>query len=512
MERYEIIRTLGKGTGGKVLLAAEKESGKQVAIKEITLDPNKKNRTKEAVLKEASILAHLKHPHVVSLQEYFFDSSEELLCIVQDFCDGGTLQDQIVNAREKNSPFSEEQIMQWFIQMTMALQHIHSKKVLHRDLKSQNVFLTKKGVIRIGDFGIARMMENTFDMAQTCCGTPCYLSPELCQDMPYSSKADVWALGCLLFEMCALRYAFDATNFVSLFYKIVKVDHGDVPSQYSSSLEALIKQLLAKSPDDRPSAGAILNLPFVQKHLAIFIKEKENLQESLHAKQLLKTPAGSSNTSPSMPQRPSSATGIKSPDVNRKLTKVRCKSAQPMHRRLQPIPTEEKKDVSPIRQLEDPGEYSDDFDDSDDEDYSDEFDDDRELNGDSPKKPLSAAKLKESEVEEEPENEYPDDFEDDSEEEALDDILTNARAAQDGEVAEEEVVEDSDGPLSCKQKLKEHVITVIGEKMFEEVRERFARGELETDQRPEFEQVTGSEMMETCYLVNELFIGSEEKR
>lgn len=213
-----------------------------------------------------------------------------------------------------------------------------------------------------------------------------------------------------------------------------------------------------------------------------------------------------------MPQRPSSATGIKSPDVNRKLTKVRCKSAQPMHRRLQPIPTEEKKDVSPVRQLEDPGEYSDDFDDSDDEDYSDEFDDDRELNGDSPKKPLSAAKLKESEVEEEPENEYPDDFEDDSEEEALDDILTNARAAQDGEVAEEEVVEDSDGSLSCKQKLKEHVITVIGEKMFEEVRERFARGELETDQRPEFEQVTGSEMMETCYLVNELFIGSEERR
>ncbi|XP_022801682.1 serine/threonine-protein kinase Nek1-like, partial [Stylophora pistillata] len=356
MERYEIIRTLGKGTGGKVLLAAEKESGKQVAIKEITLDPNKKNRTKEAVLKEASILAHLKHPHVVSLQEYFFDSSEELLCIVQDFCDGGTLQDQIVNAREKNSPFSEEQIMQWFIQMTMALQHIHSKKVLHRQTDNrqtdrQEAHRQTDNSPTDSDFGIARMMENTFDMAQTCCGTPCYLSPELCQDMPYSSKADVWALGCLLFEMCALRYAFDATNFVSLFYKIVKVDHGDVPSQYSSSLEALIKQLLAKSPDDRPSAGAILNLPFVQKHLAIFIKEKENLQESLHVKQLLKTPAGSSNTSPSMPQRPSSATGIKSPDVNRKLTKLRCKSAQPMDRWLQPIPTEEKKGITQVQDV-----------------------------------------------------------------------------------------------------------------------------------------------------------------
>ncbi|PFX18571.1 Serine/threonine-protein kinase Nek1 [Stylophora pistillata] len=339
----------------------------QVAIKEITLDPNKKNRTKEAVLKEASILAHLKHPHVVSLQEYFFDSSEELLCIVQDFCDGGTLQDQIVNARESYK------IPKYFRQFDLGANNavVYSNDYgsatysLQESTSQVNFEVMADTLYFQSDFGIARMMENTFDMAQTCCGTPCYLSPELCQDMPYSSKADVWvralmscesglldkALGCLLFEMCALRYAFDATNFVSLFYKIVKVDHGDVPSQYSSSLEALIKQLLAKSPDDRPSAGAILNLPFVQKHLAIFIKEKENLQESLHVKQLLKTPAGSSNTSPSMPQRPSSATGIKSPDVNRKLTKLRCKSAQPMDRWLQPIPTEEKKGITQVQDV-----------------------------------------------------------------------------------------------------------------------------------------------------------------
>ncbi|XP_020631009.1 serine/threonine-protein kinase Nek1-like [Orbicella faveolata] len=464
MERYEVVRTLGKGAGGKVILAFEKGNGRHVAIKEIILDPNKKSRTKEAVVKEASILAHLKHPHVVSLQESFFDSSEELLFIVQ----------------------------------------------VRRDLKSQNVFLTKKGVIKIGDFGIARMMENTFDMAQTCCGTPCYLSPELCQDMPYSSKADVWALGCLLFEMCALRYAFDASNFVSLFYKIVKVDHGEVPPQYSSSLGALIKQLLSKSPDDRPSAGTVLNLPFVQEHLAIFIKEKENLQEALHAKQLLKTVAGNRNKSPSVPQRPSSAEGMKSPDANGKVTKARCKSAQPMNRAHQQIPSEEKKETDPSKQADDPGEYSDDFDESADEEYSDEFEEDSELNGDSLKKPVSATKLKEKRDEEEAEDYYPDDFEDDSEEdEVLDDILTNARAAQDAEVAEEEFVEDLDRPSSCKQKLKEHVITVIGERMFEEVRERFARGE--ADQRPEFEKLTGSEMMETCYLVNELFIGPEEQ-
>lgn len=509
MERYEVIRTLGKGAGGKVLLATEKENGRHVAIKEIILDPKKKNRTKEAVLKEASILAHLKHPHVVSLQESFFDPSEEQLFIVQDFCDGGTLQDQIVAAQEKKSPFSEEQIMQWFVQMTMALHHIHSKKVLHRDLKSQNVFLTKKGVIKIGDFGISKMMENTFDMAQTCCGTPCYLSPESCQDMPYSSKADVWALGCLLFEMCALHYAFDATNFVSLFYKIVKVDHAEVPSRYSSSLADLIKQLLSKSPDNRPSAGTILNLAFVQKHLANFIKEKEDLQEALHARHLLKTAAGNKNKSPSMLQRPSSASGIKFPDENGRAARVRCKSAQPMKREQQQVTVVENEEVDQTKHVDDPGEYSDDFVSSSDEEYSDKFDDDFQ-NGDAQKKPMSAAEPKENKEDEEPEDEYDDDFEEDSEEEVLDDILTNARAAKDAEVVEEELVEDSDGPLSCKQKLKEQMINVIGERMFEEVRERFARGEMDGDQRPEFERLSGSDMMETCYLVNELFIGPDD--
>ncbi|CAH3188936.1 unnamed protein product, partial [Porites evermanni] len=119
MERYDVIKTIGKGAGGKVLLATEKNSSRHVAIKEIILDPNKKNRTKEAVLKEASILAHLKHPHVVSLQESFFDPSEEKLFIVQDFCDGGTLHEKIVSARENNSPFSENQIMQVSINISL---------------------------------------------------------------------------------------------------------------------------------------------------------------------------------------------------------------------------------------------------------------------------------------------------------------------------------------------------------------------------------------------------------
>lgn len=495
MEKYEVISTLGRGAGGIVSLAREKNSARYVAIKKVILDPRKRER--EAVLKEASLLAHLKHPHVVALQESFFDPAEEQLFIVQDFCDGGSLHDQILAIIEKKSSFPEEQIMQWFVQMAMGLRHIHSKKVLHRDLKPQNVFLTKKGVVKIGDFGIAKMMENTFDMAKTCCGTPFYLSPEVCQDMPYSSKADIWALGCLLFEMCALRHAFEAANLVSLSYKIMKTEYGEVPSQYSSSLATLIKQLLTKSPDDRPSAGTLLNHPFVQEHLAAFIKEKENIQEALHAKLLLNATPGNRNKSLNMKQRPSSAEGQrKSSNQNGNVARARCTSAQST-RRAQPA-VSENEEADHTKQDDDVDEYPDDFEELDDEDDFDE---------ESQKRPISFATLDEKEQD----YEYPDDFEEDSEEEILDDILTNARAAKDAEVEEEKIIEDLDSPVFCKQKLKEEMINVIGEQMFEEVREKVARGKYDDDKSREFEKLDGSDMMQTCYLVNELFIQQEEQ-
>lgn len=105
--------------------------------------------------------------------------------------------------------------------MALALFYLHERKILHRDMKTQNIFLKNGKVrflylyhfyfqIRLGDFGIAKVLENTKDFANTCIGTPYYMSPELFKNKPYSYKSDVWALGCVLYEMCNLRHAFDA--------------------------------------------------------------------------------------------------------------------------------------------------------------------------------------------------------------------------------------------------------------------------------------------------------------
>ena len=133
----------------------------------------------------------------------------------------GDLANQVKKAKKENRHFSESQVMQWFVQLCMALEYIHRKKILHRDLKSQNVFLTRNNCVRLGDFGISKVLENTNDVALTVQGTPYYMSPEVCQSKPYSYASDVWSLGCILYELCMLQHAFSGENLLGLVFKIV---------------------------------------------------------------------------------------------------------------------------------------------------------------------------------------------------------------------------------------------------------------------------------------------------
>ena len=145
----------------------------------------------------------MRHPYIITYKESFMD--KRCLCIVMDYADGGDLYTKIANQKKIGKVcYSEDQILDWFVQMALAIKHIHDRKILHRDLKSQNIFLTKKGMIKLGDFGIARVLSDTRSKAKTVVGTPYYLSPEIIQSQPYSFKSDIWSLGVLLYEMCAL--------------------------------------------------------------------------------------------------------------------------------------------------------------------------------------------------------------------------------------------------------------------------------------------------------------------
>lgn len=145
----------------------------------------------------------------------------------------------------------------------MALKYIHANKILHRDIKSSNIFVTSNGFVKIGDFGISRVLEHTYDQANTVVGTPYYMSPEVCENKPYTFKSDVWALGCVLYELCTLKHAFDANNLLGLVYKIVRDEVPDIPNIYSKDLQILVKNLLQKNDANRPYIQDIFGMDFI---------------------------------------------------------------------------------------------------------------------------------------------------------------------------------------------------------------------------------------------------------
>jgi len=170
------------------------------------------------VMQEAKLLEAQDHPNIIQFIEVFKSKKGEL-CIVMDYANGGDLKSELENrAKGKEDAagnrdgvkqyLTEDELLTWFTQICLALKYIHDKKILHRDLKSQNIFLTKQGMIKLGDFGIARVLSCTQSRAYTYVGTPYYLSPELIRNKDYSFGADIWALGVLLYEMAALEMPF----------------------------------------------------------------------------------------------------------------------------------------------------------------------------------------------------------------------------------------------------------------------------------------------------------------
>ncbi|KAK7075075.1 regulation of replicative cell aging [Halocaridina rubra] len=219
--RFKKISRIGRGTFGEAWLVTSTCSGRKYVIKEVRVD-EMSDEELEKTRTEATILARCKHNSIIRYKEYFMLTDPATMCLVMEYADGGDLAEKVKMAKQNGMTLPESTILHWFIQVIFAVQYLHTNNILHRDLKTQNIFLTKTNLVKVGDFGIARFLRDKQDLATTAIGTPYYLSPEICQRRPYNHKSDMWAVGCILYELCALRHPFDAESFEDLIIKILK--------------------------------------------------------------------------------------------------------------------------------------------------------------------------------------------------------------------------------------------------------------------------------------------------
>ncbi|XP_074535743.1 serine/threonine-protein kinase Nek3 isoform X2 [Halichoeres trimaculatus] len=209
----------------------------------------------------------MKHPNIVAFKEAI--EADDLLWIVMEYCSGGDLLMRI--QQQKTKQFCLDDILKWFAQMCSAAKHIHDKRVLHRDLKSKNIFLTENGTIKLGDFGSACILNSSKAYAHTYVGTPYYVAPEIWDNKPYNNKSDVWSLGCVLYELCTLRHPFQAPSWKSLILKVCRGAYPPLPKHLPYELQCLMKQMFKTNPKDRPSLHTILTSHRVSRLLRVHL-------------------------------------------------------------------------------------------------------------------------------------------------------------------------------------------------------------------------------------------------
>lgn len=311
MENYEKLKKIGSGAQGECYLAQDTRTCKMCVIKEVDLGPLTPRERQEA-WSETRILQSLEpYPNVINYVEAHIDHEGEKLNLVIEYADNGDLATQVLyrktlldeqknaheasrgalpgnqcNCCEKSPFFQEQDIMLVFVQCLFGLHHLHKNSIMHRDIKTQNILLFSNGLVKLGDFGVAKSFKRT-KIRKSYVGSPLYMAPEIHSSQGYTYKADIWSLGCVLHELCCLKHPYTGNNIIQLAMEVTSAPPPtclDVPPRtYAVDLLHLINRMLQKDPDLRPSTPELIRMPFVFKYSELLASRYKVLR---HFKQI----------------------------------------------------------------------------------------------------------------------------------------------------------------------------------------------------------------------------------
>ena len=278
MENYEIIGPLGKGSFGSVTKIQRKSDRKILVWKEINYS-GMSEKEKQQLVTEVNILRSLSNPHIVKYVDRILDKAKKTIYIVMEHCEGGDLSQLLKSMKRSQDFLPEEAIWKIFMQVSIALLACHRReagRVIHRDIKPSNIFLSQQLDVKLGDFGLSRIMGEQSEYAQTRVGTPYYMSPEQVTEARYNEQSDIWSLGCLVYEMAALRPPFEAKNQITLSVKIKNGSVERIPGRYSEDLWRVIQNMLNVEFTQRPTVEDILSFPpIAQKRKEKMLRESQ---------------------------------------------------------------------------------------------------------------------------------------------------------------------------------------------------------------------------------------------
>ncbi|KAM9302026.1 serine/threonine-protein kinase Nek11-like [Gastrophryne carolinensis] len=303
MKRYCVQRKLGSGSFATTYLVTDsKQDGAQKVIKRIPCTNVKADATLPSAA-EATLLGNLKHPFIVRFLGSFLETDD--FCIVTEYCEGGDLHYHLQQQKDRGLLLSEGQIIEWFIQLLLGVNYLHeSTEVLGCSHLGENaqrsIPCTERKKVKITirlngqsrgfcsvlctvldsfvtrsilalfscDFGVSRVLV-LHDLATTLTGTASYMSPEIFTGDGYNTKSDIWSLGCILYEMCTYRRAFDCPRWIKLVSMIVNDSCPDLPPRYSEELRDILQRMLTKDPNLRPSAKEILTSSYIAAKIQV---------------------------------------------------------------------------------------------------------------------------------------------------------------------------------------------------------------------------------------------------
>ncbi|KEG06396.1 putative serine/threonine-protein kinase a, putative,protein kinase [Trypanosoma grayi] len=273
--KYVKKKLLGQGSFGSAWRVEETETGGIYAAK--VMDTNSMSaKDRGFVTNEVKCLSRCSNANIIRHRISYERGG--MLLIIMEYADGGDLYKQIKARQQSMRYFKEHEVLFIFLQLCLALDHIHMNKMMHRDLKTANVLLTTTGLVKLGDFGFSRQYEDSLSnpVGSTFCGTPYYLSPELWRRAPYSKKSEMWALGVVLYEVMALKRPFGGRNMDELIDNILHARRQPLPSMYSEELRNVCDQLLSLDPKYRPSLRQLFQQAFIRTGLETLRRSVES--------------------------------------------------------------------------------------------------------------------------------------------------------------------------------------------------------------------------------------------